>query len=211
MIWLYTGTPGSGKSLNVAKDIYQKFNSKKNAKKGVKPRVIANFEINKNLIPEDCRSRFYYFDDSILSNPLLLIKFAKKFHVKGIEGQTLLVLDECQLLFNCRSGFSSKDKDRALWIKFFTLHRKLGFNIVLITQMDKMLDKQIRGVVEMEVKHRKVSNFKFAQILPFPLFVAIEYWYGVREKASHNFFLYRKKYGEFYDSYKIFEGQDIVI
>lgn len=203
-IWFFSGTPGSGKSLHVAKDIFNKLNAKD--KKGVvTSRVIANFDVNRNLIQESSRSKFYYFDNQFLDSPDYLIKFARKFHKKGVEAQTLVVLDECQLLFNCRSGFSHTDKNRSKWIKFFTQHRKLGFNIILVSQMDRMIDKQIRGLIETEVKHRKVNNFKFGKFFPFPLFVAIDYWYGVREKIGHEFFTYRQKYGDFYDSYVMFE------
>ena len=42
MIYFYSGTPGSGKSLHVAKDIYTKlFINKGN--------VIANFDINRQV------------------------------------------------------------------------------------------------------------------------------------------------------------------
>ena len=41
---------------------------------------------------------------------------------------------------------------------FFSQHRKLGFNIILITQSDRMLDKQIRSLVEDEVKHALDDN-----------------------------------------------------
>lgn len=205
MIWLYTGTPGSGKSLDLARDIYNKLNAK-NKKGVIRSRVIANFEINREMVSPGSRSKFYYFDDFYLESPRYLIQFAKKFHKRGVEAQTLLIIDECQLIFNCRSGFSSKDKSRMEWIKFFTLHRKMGFNIILVAHMDKMIDRQIRALVETEVKHRKMNNFKFGAFFPFPLFVAVEYWYGVREKVSHRFFTYREKYGNFYDSFKIFEG-----
>ena len=46
---------------------------------------------------------------------------------------------------NCRD-FGRKDRNA--WVTFFSQHRKLGFNIILITQSDRMLDKQIRSLVE---------------------------------------------------------------
>ena len=41
MIYFYSGTPGSGKSLHVARDIYNRLNLNKKY-----PSVIANFTIN---------------------------------------------------------------------------------------------------------------------------------------------------------------------
>ena len=45
MIYFYSGTPGSGKSLHCAKDIYNKLFVKKQ-------NVIANFEINEIMLPK---------------------------------------------------------------------------------------------------------------------------------------------------------------
>lgn len=45
MIYLYSGTPGSGKSLHVARDIYYRLNKSKNPRN-----VIANFMINDKMI-----------------------------------------------------------------------------------------------------------------------------------------------------------------
>ena len=42
MIYFYSGTPGSGKSLHVAQDIYQYLQRGKN--------VIANFDINEKAV-----------------------------------------------------------------------------------------------------------------------------------------------------------------
>ena len=59
----------------------------------------------------------------------------------------MVIIDECQIIFNCRD-FGRKD--RGAWVTLFSQHRKLGFNFILITQNDRMLDKQIRALVETE-------------------------------------------------------------
>ena len=155
MIDLYTGTPGSGKSLHCAKEIYTKICRGKN--------VIANFDINMSAFPKRKKhlGLFVYLDNSEL-DPALLIELALSYHKRNtnghiIEGQTLLVFDECQILFNSRDW---QAKDRSRWATFFTQHRKFGYNIILITQYDRLIDRQIRSLVEYEVIHRKISNFK---------------------------------------------------
>jgi hypothetical protein len=35
--------------------------------------------------------------------------------------------------------------------------------------------------------------------------VAIQYWYGTREKVGTDFFIYKKSYSKIYDSYKMFD------
>ena len=199
MIYFYSGTPGSGKSLHVARDIYFRLNRNKKY-----PNVIANFMINKDMI-RNKRAKFMYKDNSELTVEFLL-DYALKNHKIGIENQTLVVVDECSVIWNAREWM--KDKDRMEWLKFFVQHRKLGYNFILIAQTDRQIDRQIRSLFEYEVKHRKVNNFKIGKIIPVPCFAAITYWYGVNERLGVEFFMYRKKWGKFYDSYGTFELDD---
>lgn len=196
MIYLYSGTPGSGKSLHVARDIYFRL------RYGRYRNVIANFPINLRMIKGENGKdyNFIYRDNSELTVSFL-IDYALKNHRIGIEGQCLVVIDEAQVLFNARDW---NLKNRMEWVKFFTQHRKFGYNFILIAQFDRMLDRQIRSLIEYEVKHRKVNNFKIGRLIPFPLFVAVTYWYGVREKIDTEFFIYRRKWSKFYDSFGTF-------
>lgn len=201
MIILYSGTPGSGKSLNVARKIYNRLNRKKYNN------VIANFNINLRLIKSN-NYNFIYRDNSDLTVQFL-VNYAKKNHIMGKENQTLVVVDECQVIWNSRDWNSKIYKNyRMDWIKFFTQHRKLGFNFIIIAQYDRMIDKQIRCLIEYEILHRKVNNYKIGILFPKPLFIAIEKWYGLNEILSREFFMYRKKWGEFYDSYGTWELDD---
>lgn len=208
MIWLYTGTPGSGKSLHCAKEIYSRINRGKG--------VIANFDINMTVFKQKRRGRlgnFCHVDNSDLT-PDLLREYAVTWHRRStsghiVEGQTLLVIDECQILFNSREW---QARDRMNWATFFTQHRKYGFNIILITQFDRLIDRQIRCLVEYQVVHRKISNFQFIGMLIGLLFrgnifIAITTWYGVNEKIDSEIFVMRPRYAAIYDSYKIFNSQ----
>lgn len=196
MIYFYSGTPGSGKSLHVARDIYNRLNrNKKN------PRVIANFMINTKMI-KNRNAVFIYKDNEDLTVGYLL-DYALKNHTLGQENQTLVVVDECSIIWNAREW--QNNHNRMDWLKFFTQHRKLGYNMIVISQNDRQVDKQIRMQFEYEIKHRKVNNFKIGKFLPFAAFIAIEYWYGVNERIGMEFFGYKKKWGKFYDSYATFE------
>jgi len=194
MIYLYTGSPGSGKSYHVARDIYNRL--KRNKHK----RVIANFMIDESKIKK-CEGVFTYKDNSELTVEYL-IEYAKKNHEEGIENQTLLVIDEAQVKFNSRD-WQIKRNERMEWIEFFSQHRKLGYNVIMITQFDRMIDRQIRSLVEYEIRHRKINNFKIGKLIPVTTFAAITYWYGVNEKIETEFIFYRKKYSRIYDSYSI--------
>lgn len=204
LINFYSGTPGSGKSLHVAKDILFKLRVKKQ-------NVIANFPVNEDLIysksffgkPLKNFGKFFYVPNNKL-NVKYLVDYAKENHVFGKEGQTLLVIDECQVFFNPRE-FARKD--RLEWNNFFSQHRKLGYTCTLVSQNDRLVDRQIRALFEYEVKHRKVNNYKIGTLFPVATFACINYWYGVKEKLGTEFFFYNKKLGDFYDSYKMFSEE----
>lgn len=198
-IQLYTGTPGSGKSFHVAKDIVRWMKRDRG--------LICNFPVNEGFVGKKLRAHVEYWDNSELTAERL-VAYALDYHRIGKEGQTLVVIDECQIIFNCRD-FGRKDRNA--WVTFFAQHRKLGFNVILITQSDRMLDRQIRSLIETEVRHRKLNNYGFGGgmlsllTLGRTWFIAIDYWYGGNKlKLGQTVFPYRKRYSEVYDSYKLF-------
>lgn len=191
-IWLYSGTPGSGKSYHATKDIHTKL------RKRSKNRVIANFSF-KTESPN-----FLYKDNSEITVEFL-VDYASIYHKYGVEGQTLVVIDEAGTLFNCRD-WGTNSKKRMDWIKFFSQHRKFGYNFVLIAQFDKMIDKQIRMLIEYETTHMKINNFFF--FLPMTAFLAVEHWYGQRMKTGHQVIIYSKRIAGLYNSYQMFNDAE---
>ena len=108
MIYFYSGRPGSGKSLHCAKMIDTYHRKGKN--------VICNFEVNENFWKHrHCKKNKLlgdYGKIAQLTNEELtidyLMDFANKYHKRNargqiIEKQTLLIIDECQTMFNSRS------------------------------------------------------------------------------------------------------------
>ena len=91
--------------------------------------IIGNFATNFSSIKK--RKGFYIFMDNSELTPDKLIKFSQYYsQIKGRrvkEGEILLVIDECQILFNSRDW---GQKNRAQWCSFFTQHRKLGYEVV---------------------------------------------------------------------------------
>lgn len=201
MIILYTGTPGSGKSLDVARQMLIKLKMGHN--------IIGNMEIKRENI-ENCSGRYIYVDTYEM-NPYEFAEYAKMFHKKGKEGQTYIVIDECQRIFNSRDW--QRPVMRA-WNDFFQMHRHYGFHVYLITQYDRLIDRQLRALVEYDRIHRKVSNAgmkgKIMSLMAGgKLFVCAEEWYPKHMPTGSYFFKYKKKYGEFYDSYAAFSMDDM--
>lgn len=226
MIYFFTGKPGNGKSLHMAEIMYYALKKGKN--------VIANFEINESVFDKvkkkDKLGTFIFEDNFYFLNNAYkhdtkrysyldgLYNYALQFHKRNskgqiIEHQTLLVIDECQELFNTRTW---NRKDRLEWASFFRQHRKYGFDVYLISQDDKVVDKQIRAVLEYEQEHRCINNYKaFGKLLGLlcggKLFVCITRWYSKKGKDAHiksEFFVGKKKFYTFYDSYKIFHSTE---
>lgn len=189
-IILYSGTPGSGKSYHAVRDILD-YNRKKKY-------VVSNFDVDSSFLKN--KEIFFYVDNSSLTVSYLVNLSYKKFD-RNKENQCLLVIDEAQIRFNSRLY---GEKDRMEWIKFFSQHRKLGYQVILVSQSDRMIDRQIRTLIEYEVKHRKLNNYKFFWILPFPVFVCTRFWYGLHEYTDISFILYRKKFSRAYNTFSMF-------
>jgi zona occludens toxin (predicted ATPase) len=197
---IYTGTPGSGKSLHMSKGIYWRV-------KHHKP-VIANFPINEEIF-KDCSS-FVYVDNDELT-PAFLVDFARGYFADHPfkEGSIRLYIDECQIIFNSRSW---NESGRSAWIKFFTQHRKLGYDVVLVAQFDSMVDKQIRSLIEYQYIHRKANNFGGfgflcnVLFLGHPVVVCVKNWYPLKQRLGADWMLGTKRYYSLYDSYKLFDS-----
>lgn len=247
MIYFYSGTPGSGKSLRVARDIVNKIRIKKqtvitnmyidfnyviqskfkvtmnsaysrlckhvfkSVNKLLKPFKIKALEVKPRTIFRDTRIKSYgqymYLSNTDFSVEYLY-DYASKHHVKGKEGQTLIVIDEAQMLFNPSVVKLKRQEDadyRVNWLEFLTQHRRLGFNIILVSQFDRLIDAQIRCLFEYNNIHRKINNFGIGwifSILGISLFISVQYWYGINQRMGSEFFTYKKKYARIYDSYE---------
>lgn len=203
MIYLYSGTPGSGKSLHATYDIYTRLLLGKHC--------IANFPIDFT-----CRKgrklkkdRFLYLPNEDISVRTLIKESLRVSQQKGFkENNILWVVDEAGCVWNSRQF---QNRDRLEWIRFFSQHRHFGYNIILVSQTERMLDRQIRGLIEYEVEHRKANNFKLFKLLPFPVFISIERWHSVNEKIESNFFMYNRQKAKLYNSYATYGEYDSIL
>jgi zona occludens toxin (predicted ATPase) len=186
--------------------------------------VICNFEVNENFWKKKhCKKNKYTGELGIieeLNNEQLtidfLMDFANKNHERNARGQikekqTLLIIDECQTMFNSRSW---NQKGRSEWVIFFTQHRKFGYTVILVSQHKDLIDKQIRHIFQHDYEHRNVKNFKL-----FGWFLALLcggnlFFIPVKSmdtgKKDHTEIMFAsKKYYKLYDSYKIFDTKTL--
>ena len=205
MISLYSGTPGSGKSCHAAREIALRLQRKDSV-------VIGNFYFNIKAVKK-CKGVYLYVPNHRL-DPDKLLRFSRRLskHLgrRLREGEVKIYIDEAQLLFNSREYASP---DRRAWLSFFSQHRHYGYDVILLAQFDRMLDRQIRGLIEYEHVHRKVANSglmgAFVSFLfRGNLFVCIEKWYPIKETIETSFFFTSKYIYGLYDSYNHFELVD---
>lgn len=198
-IYLYSGTPGSGKSLHATADIKDALFWRRYPRD-----VICNYDL---ALPESKRPFFHYKPNSEL-HPSWLVDFSKEYfksHKFG-EDKILLVIDECQLLFNSREW---NNPERMAWLEFFSQHRHYGYKVIFVAQSDKMVDRQFRALIEYDVNHRKLSNFGLVGALMSLMFlgrlhVAVTRYYGLSERVGVHWFVARKGIFKLYDSYTSF-------
>lgn len=217
---LWTGTPGSGKSLHMAHDI------KDNLRWG--KFVISTSYIDTSLCfmsrfaemiynkskgkiklykPDKREKNFYYVDINEIT-PDYLYEFAARHHVFGKEHQTVVYLDECVAIF---SPTVMSEKTWNEWDTFFRKHRHIGYDIVLIPQSPKLISRKIREYAEHEVKHYNRKNHGlfglFLSMILGSLFSYSVCWRGTKDvPLSQGFFTYKYIYGRMYNSYCMYDG-----
>lgn len=194
-ISIYSGTPGSGKSYHATARIRDALYRRHPVP------VVCNYDLRTDL-----RNReFFHFKPNVGLHPDWLVGFATdwwkshRFRENGI----LLVIDECQLLFNSREW---SNPDRMAWLEFFSQHRHYGYEVVFVAQSDRMVDRQFRALLEYDVQHRKLSNYGlFGALLSLVafgrVFAAVTYYYGLKDRIAVKFFVSRKRVYTLYDSY----------
>jgi Zonula occludens toxin len=202
MITFFSGTPGSGKSLQMSQEAEFWLKTKKK-------NVIANVQINRDYVLRGSKDggKFFYLDNFKFS-PDFFYKYALRHHEIGVESQSLIIIDEAQFLFSPTAIklFTQENKYyRQDWLDFFSTHRHLGFDILLVSQFDRLIDPQLRCLFEYNFVHRKGTNYKtmgkFLGLIGINFFIQIQYWYGVKEKCGSKIFFYKKRYSKIYNSY----------
>lgn len=198
MIYLYSGTPGSGKSTHAAQEILDAVRRKR------PPHIIVNFELNLDILGDKAYLVKY------VPNYALTVDFLKRaskelFGDERVkEGEILLVIDEAQLIFSPMVWQKTFEEG---WQTFFTQHRKFGYDIILITQIDRMLNRSIRGLIEYEFIHRKVRNLGgfWGPVLSLIIgrFYVVETWYQVRNlRTGGHGIRYSKEAFQLFDTFK---------
>lgn len=189
MISVYTGFPGSGKSLHAVSLIYAHVKGKAYVCSNI---MLNGYKDNPYYIYHD----FLWWQD--VDN---VQKLAEEHLMDKIP--LLFVLDEAQVLFDSRQW---ADRGRMPWNIFFSMHRHYKCHFILITQSINNLDRRIRSNVEYQYQHvnvkhaTRVTHLLFG-LLPDFLFLANRFYGGGKERIGSEWILRRKKYTNLYNTY----------
>jgi hypothetical protein len=150
-------------------------------------------------------NRYHYFNDI---NECINECFALG---EAPESSRLMYWDEIHLDLNSRE-WKSTSKDT---IKFFSMSRKLGFDIYIISQLKGAVDRQMRDLADVSYE---IKNLKFLQPFGLKIFPAV----GVLTKRWSNqggdsaktvsmgfgFVKYSDEYGQFYNTGQIVANKE---
>lgn len=215
-IYRRVGSVGSGKSYMALEEIVDKLHAGKN--------VIANFPLifTPRQIKQGLHLRFMYVPSELFYQPLFITTL-KKISIQGlgpvspfygIEGQTLLVIDECGDLFPPEAN--GKPLTKAWKDDFFRWSRKFGFDVCLIHQSDDQVCRVVRDMCEYIYDHRNAMNinpFKFfGKVVDFisfgrwkfTIFFSVVFWKNRRNRIGTFSTTYMNRLGRMYDTHNLF-------
>ena len=200
VISIYEGSVGSGKSYHALLEGLKKCSSLRSNRW-----VIANFPIKREFCKEKEVQRWQFWDE-ITPEKLILFSIEKEF--AGHEGSCLLIIDEAGIIFNSRD-WMIRAEERKKWISFFSQSRKFGYDVILVAQSDRMIDRQIRDLSEYIVRHFNMRQYWYFSWLPFRFHMAVWRWYGTKIKGSMDPFIVRKSVYKKYDTMRIFNLDEV--
>ncbi len=123
------------------------------------------------------------------------------------ESRGIVVLDEAHLWLNTRDW---RDSDRKQAIAWFTQHRKLGWDVYLISQYAESVDRQVRALAEYEITLRNLKRARFfgVPVSPVNLFLALWFWNG-HHRLLHKREMYRldRKLASLYETLAVHDAE----
>jgi zona occludens toxin len=225
MISLVTGSPGAGKSYYAVRRIKASLESGRYVATNIELRdgwdvAIARSNLITRLVPGRTDKKAALYRRRMYVSPDLDELF--RIRLKGDkEGRGVMVLDEAHNWMNGRtwdvdetSGRGRVDKGLAVRrrldvVRFFSQHRKLGWDVDLVTQAEASLDAQVRRLFEKQVRLRNLGRFKVAgiRLFPFNLFVAIHVWNDASKSIlKREAYALNKRTARLYDTMALSHG-----
>ena len=223
---LFSGSPGSGKSACATVDAIEHMLSG-----GI---IALNFDLVENWhhllaqssyrvkwmrqdpekVAQEYHSRVLKIGSaqSLYEASEILGRSAKRFKGRIVEGSGKIYIDEAQFFFNCREYKKNKD-----FIQFFTQHRKLGWDVIIVAHGQDFIDKQVRLLLEYLVTLRNLAKVRWlwgsVPLCRYPRFFANRYYGGVGAGSGLHidwriYSLY-PRFADLYDSMQVFAFDEL--
>lgn len=124
------------------------------------------------------------------------------------EGRGVMILDEAHNWMNARSWSAGGREDVVRWM---SQHRKLGWDVYLISQRVENIDAQVRSLAEYRVYLRNLRKMRWHGIPLFPvqLFVAIWTWESIKGHVLKREAYLLNRIRGIYDSMALSHGLDL--
>lgn len=218
MIALVEGPPGNGKSFYAIRKAADALAAGKVVATNVDfaddacDRIAAQNPYRR-LVASARRKRAAQLQRSLLVSDDLDELFSVRLRGSG-ESRGVMILDEAHNWMNARSWSA---KDRAGIVKFFTQHRKLGWDVYLIAQDAEMIDAQVRRNAEFIVSLRNLKRAKMLglPVIPVNLFVAIWRWHAtgshVAKREAFRLNYAKDLYSTFQTSHGLEDDEDAAL
>lgn len=223
MIVLWTGAPGSGKSYSAVKLIVDALEAGKCVATNVAladdwALQAAKGNPFRRLVPGRVKATARRWEARTLVSDDLDDLFRVRLEGRG-ESRGVMVLDEAHNWVNSRTWDTDetgqgRSKGEATMrrlkvVRFFTQHRKLGWDVFLITQSAEAVDAQIRRLFEYHVTLRNLRRFKVVGIpvMPFNFFLALWGWNDAGGSiVKRQAFRLNRRIARLYDSLALSHG-----
>jgi len=224
MITLVTGPPGAGKSFYALRKLVDALESGKVIATNVQLRdgwaeKVSRRHPIRRVLPPLQRARAEAFDRAAFFSQDLSELFRVRLRGSG-EGRGVMVLDEAHNWLNARA-WDSDPGDKTLAradavarrlevVRFFSQHRKLGWDVYLIAQQADLLDKQVRSLFEYHVQLRNLRKMKVGglPVSPVNLFLAVWTWHSAQRVVVRRELFGLNGTRKLYDTFATSHGLD---
>jgi len=224
-IAMVTGAPGSGKSFYAVREIAAALERGQVVATNIElvdgwAVKVARLNVIRRMVPGRVAKTAAAYERRVLVTADLEELFAVRLHGSG-EERGLMVLDEAHNWMNARTWDADETgkaaskgeavRRRLAVVRFFSQHRKLGWRVLLITQDEANIDRQVRSLFEYHVKLKNVRNFKLAglPIVPCNVFVAVWLWNDkTRSRVKVQMYGLRRKVARLYDTMALSHGME---
>lgn len=200
MLITRSGTPGSGKTYHAVQEMLNTL------KKYDDVLYITNISIIYDEVAKYLKKDLDFVTshikvyDNIYLNPNLFYNYYNLYP----DYRFVLIIDEADDLLNSRQW---QKGDRMSWLQFLRMHRHLNFDVFLLAQGRKTLDKQILMLFDTDYTYRKVSKFGLIGGLLW-FFIRrigyyVEVYVPVKARSHSGFFIFKKQIFKCYDSFTL--------